>query len=89
MKLRGLESNQREALLQRQACPNLNARSEQEVTSDGGTACTPACYDPSERRAHPLSVEDLAAAILRLSAEEGARLVALILAGPNGTSGGR
>jgi hypothetical protein len=35
-----------------------------------------------------LSVEELAAAILRPSAEAGARLVELILAGPGGASEG-
>jgi hypothetical protein len=49
-----------------------------EVTATPSTACTPACT--GEEKPDPtLPVEDLASAILRLSAADRARLVALIL----------
>jgi hypothetical protein len=51
-----------------------------EVTSPNPSACTPACCG-EEGSPEPPTVEGLAAAILRLSAADRARLVALILRG--------
>jgi hypothetical protein len=56
-------------------------------TSTPSSGCTPGCTSKPSNE-DPGTVEALAAAILRLSAEERARLVALILAGPEGGSEG-